>query len=359
MADTHGWRPWIGYMLAATAAVAVSLYVLSGFYVVDCAERAVVERFGRPVNRDDPTGPGLHYHLPWPIERVRLINTERTRTVGMGYAGVVHPDAHLWSNIQFGMDHLALVTGERFFVNLHATVTYRVSDPGRYLYRCVDPGSLLRAVADTTLSRLVASRQLWAMLADRRRPFEVALRDRIAAQVAFVGVTVVDVRVRDLHPPGAAVRDFEDVQSAAADRETIVHHAHAYQAQQQTEAWVETQRVLTEAHAAAAATAATCGGQTASYLARLAVYRDYRRVVSAEMYLSAMGRALSAVRLILVPPDLAGDRLDLWFLPAAGANVPVGPTPRAPAPAAPERRPETPAAPPQRPEPEPPIERDI
>ena len=316
--------------------VAASLYGLSGFYVVDCTQRAIVERFGEPINQDRPVGPGLHYRLPWPVDRIRLVDTQRTRAVGMGYAGTIHPDAHLWTNIQFSEDHLAMVTGERFFVNLYATVTYRVSNPRRYLYACVDPESLLRAVADTTLSRLLASRALWPTLTAQRRPFELALRDRVAGQVAFVGLKVVDVRVRDMHPPGAVARDFEDVLSASADCETIVHHAHAYKDKTKTDADVERARIRAAAHGRAAVTTATCGGACASFLGRLAVFRDFPHVVTTEMSLAALGRALSAVRIILVPPELAGDRLDLWFMRAPGTKTPPSPAPR-------PRQPEPPA----------------
>lgn len=50
----------------AAAAVAV-LWLLSGVYIINPDEAGVVLRFGQ---YDRTVGPGPHYHLPFPVERV-------------------------------------------------------------------------------------------------------------------------------------------------------------------------------------------------------------------------------------------------------------------------------------------------
>src|SRR5262245_39177810 len=47
------------------------LWLLSGFYLVDDAERGVVLRFGAYTSTATP---GLSWHLPWPIESVERVN---------------------------------------------------------------------------------------------------------------------------------------------------------------------------------------------------------------------------------------------------------------------------------------------
>ena len=46
----------------------VLIWVLSGFYIVQSDEQGVVRRFGRMVR--GAVSPGIHYHLPWPMEKV-------------------------------------------------------------------------------------------------------------------------------------------------------------------------------------------------------------------------------------------------------------------------------------------------
>ena len=47
--------------------IVIALWLATGFYQVQTNENGVVLRFGKYV---DTTAPGLHYHLPYPIEDV-------------------------------------------------------------------------------------------------------------------------------------------------------------------------------------------------------------------------------------------------------------------------------------------------
>ena len=58
-----------GYVLAGLLLVA---WALTGLYRVDEAERGVLQRFGAYTVT---TLPGLHWHFPYPIETVDIVNT--------------------------------------------------------------------------------------------------------------------------------------------------------------------------------------------------------------------------------------------------------------------------------------------
>src|SRR2546428_7855478 len=57
---------WVGGLLA----LAVVGYLLSGIFTVAADEQAVIRRFGRVAAR---LGPGIHYRLPRPVDRVDLV----------------------------------------------------------------------------------------------------------------------------------------------------------------------------------------------------------------------------------------------------------------------------------------------
>jgi len=71
-----GKNTWIG------AVVLLIIWLLSGIYTVDSPERGVVKRFGAYA---EETKAGLHWHLPWPIESVTIVNVDRIRTAEIGY----------------------------------------------------------------------------------------------------------------------------------------------------------------------------------------------------------------------------------------------------------------------------------
>ena len=55
----------------------------SGFYAVNADEHGVVRRFGAIAAR---VGPGMHYRMPWPIDRVDVLKTTSVMKIGVGFA---------------------------------------------------------------------------------------------------------------------------------------------------------------------------------------------------------------------------------------------------------------------------------
>src|SRR3546814_3000600 len=70
------------------AAAIIGLWVVfSSFYRVDPQERAVVTRFGKYTAT---TGPGMHFKLPTPIDRVRKVPVESVSSIDIGSRSEEH-----------------------------------------------------------------------------------------------------------------------------------------------------------------------------------------------------------------------------------------------------------------------------
>jgi len=74
-------------MLLIAGLLAVA-WVSSGVYKVQPDEQGVVLRFGRWL---DTTEPGLHYHLPYPIETVLLPKVTQVNQLQLGGAALRPP----------------------------------------------------------------------------------------------------------------------------------------------------------------------------------------------------------------------------------------------------------------------------
>ena len=61
--------------------IVISVWAISGFYRVGTDEQGVVTRFGEYVST---TEPGLHYHLPLPIEAVSKPKVTRVNRIEVG-----------------------------------------------------------------------------------------------------------------------------------------------------------------------------------------------------------------------------------------------------------------------------------
>ena len=66
----------------AIVGVVLALWLASGIYQVQPGEDGVIRTFGRYTAT---TGPGLHYHLPWPVQMVTNVDVESIRRAEIGF----------------------------------------------------------------------------------------------------------------------------------------------------------------------------------------------------------------------------------------------------------------------------------
>ncbi|HCC81140.1 MAG TPA: protease modulator HflK, partial [Methylophaga sp.] len=64
------------------AAIILLVWLLSGIYIVEPAERGVVLRFGQ---YSHTAMPGPHWHFPYPIDKVEVVDVAKIRSVEIGY----------------------------------------------------------------------------------------------------------------------------------------------------------------------------------------------------------------------------------------------------------------------------------
>src|SRR5262245_57879004 len=83
-------------------------YVATGLYQVQPGEVAVVQRFGRVLL--ETQGPGLHYGLPWGLDRVVRVAVGERRELAVGFVNVEDPRQ---DKLPLGQ----LLTGDNHLIN--------------------------------------------------------------------------------------------------------------------------------------------------------------------------------------------------------------------------------------------------
>ena len=112
-----------GYFLIVLLLIA---WGVTGFYRVDEAERGVVQRFGAFT---ELTMPGLHWHIPYPIETVDMVN------------------ANAVSNFAYSTE---MLTADEQYVFIDMVVQFRRTNPVEYLFEVVEPELTLHDVRECT-----------------------------------------------------------------------------------------------------------------------------------------------------------------------------------------------------------------
>jgi membrane protease subunit HflK len=207
------------------------LFLSTTFVVIDAGEQAVLERYGRQV---EVLGPGAHFKLPWPAEKIYRYRTEQIQSFAVGYtpdALSEAADVVLWTVPHAKEENFLVANRPQATVADTATnskpiglitvsipVQFQITSITNWLYQNSDPEDLLKSIATAEVVRYLAGSDLNDILSHGRLEAATTLRDRIqtVADARQLGAKIVFVGLQDIHPPtGSEVAaTYEKVVSA-------------------------------------------------------------------------------------------------------------------------------------------------
>jgi len=350
--------------VAAVAAGALAaLWLLSGLHVVRVGEVGVAQRFGRLVLPVE--GPGLHYRLPFPLGRHRIVKVGEVRRVEIGFRTVpgafAEPPAYEW-NVQHSGgrrvrqgDEATLWAGDENLVEVNLVVHYRVADPLAALFavgeRLPDGGAkwdaLVRAAAESALHAEMSHRTSDELLSTSRADIQRGVRERVAQLLESygTGLEVACVSLGDVHPPIEVVPAFRDVIGALEEKESAINRAKAYR--NRAEAIARGQAAERRLKAAAFELDRTlrAEGEATRFAAVAAAWRQAPELARLRLYIEMIEQVLAGRRKVILD-RAAGRGRRLLFLGPKGLAAPLaGLATEATPPAAREAKPGRPPAP--------------
>jgi Cu+-exporting ATPase len=317
-------------LLRPALCTAAAFLVLSGFYVVSPEEEAIHERLGRRVTPN--RGPGLHYKLPWPVDRVRILPARRIQSVEIGFrSGSSRADAepasyewnvqHRSGRFQRRAEESLFLTGDQNMVEITATVHFRLRRPEDYLYRHSDPEATLRAAAESVLHEATTGQPIDALLTTGRSGIERAVRGELQRVLDRykTGVEVLHVRLLDVHPSLEVVSAFRDVAGAGEEKSRVINEAEAYRNERVALARGNAEALLQSAQAHSAARRNRSQGDAARFVRTEQGFRAGAGPNETRLYLETLEQVLPGKRKIIM--DSSKGRRHLLLLDD-GVTVP-------------------------------------
>ncbi|WP_024508013.1 FtsH protease activity modulator HflK [Bradyrhizobium sp. ARR65] len=285
-----GYRYWFfGVVL-----LLLGVYLISGFYVVGADQRAVVRRFGAI---EAVVGPGMHYRVPWPVDRLDVVKATNVMKVGVGFTIPTGDSA-----APTGME---LLTGDTNIVNAALVLQYVVRDPAEFLFQIEDPQSLVEAVAEGVLTDTVVGMPIDEVLTSGR----VAVQERVKANTQELldrwhsGVRIVSASIMSLTLDRSVVQAFQDVADAMADREKVINEARAYASNLIPKARGEARMQRSEAEAYKQQRVADAVGETSRFSALQKEYETAPETSRTRLYMETMEKILPKLQLYIVDSD--------------------------------------------------------
>ncbi|MGB5207202.1 MAG: FtsH protease activity modulator HflK [Azonexus sp.] len=292
---------FLGGGIGLLVALAVVVWLASGFYIVDASQRGIVLQFGK---YKEMTEPGLRWRLPYPIQSVDLVNLTGVRTVEIGYRG---------SERNKVLREALMLTDDENIVNIQFAVQYFLSDPSEYLFNNRHPDDAVMGAAETAVREIVGKSRMDFVLYEGR--------EQIAAQAAKLmqeildryksGILISKVTMQNAQPPEQVQAAFDDAVKAGQDRERQKNEGQAYANDVIPKAKGTAARLMEEASGHKQRVISTAEGDASRFKQVQTEYAKAPEVTRQRMYLETMQQVFSNTSKVMVDAKGQGNLLYL------------------------------------------------
>lgn len=276
--------------LGIVVALAVVVWLGSGFYIVNAGERGVVLRFGKYV---ETTEPGPRWHMPYPIENVEVVNMEQVRTIEVGYRNTVKSKV---------LKESLMLTDDENIIDIQFAVQYTLKDPKAYLFNNRHPDDAVMQTAETAIREIVGKSKMDFVLYEGRA--EVAAKSAKLMQEILdryqTGIAISKVTMQNAQPPEQVQAAFDDAVKAGQDRERQKNEGQAYANDVVPRARGAASRLLQESDGYKQRVIANAEGDASRFKQVVAEYNKAPGVTRDRLYLDAMQQIYSATSKVLV-----------------------------------------------------------
>jgi membrane protease subunit HflK len=294
-----GGRPGAGpgKLAGMIGAALVTIWGLTGIYIVDEGSRGVVTRFGRYI---ETTQPGPHWHWPAPIESVTVVNVEQQRFVEVGYRSGGRQQA-LGSLGSVPKEALMLTRDENI-VDVRLAVQYQIKDAKDYLFNVLDPEGTLKQVTESAERSVIGKSTMDFVLTEGRS--EVV--DEIKKELQRIldeyrtGIRVVTVNLVDAQPPEEVQAAFEDAIKAREDEQRLKNEAEAYANEVIPKARGAASRLTQESEAYKEKVIARAKGEASRFSQLVGEYEKAPEVMRERLYIESMQDVLERANTLML-----------------------------------------------------------
>ena len=302
--------------VVALAGLVLLAWLSTSLYRVEPDEQGVVLRFGRWVAT---TEPGLHVHLPYPIDSVLLPKVTQINQIQLGAPS---PGAPTDSETGRGRQ---MLTGDENIVEADGAVFWKIRDPGQFLFKVDNPELAVRIAAEGALRDIISRTPIQAAMSDKRQ--QIADETQALLQKLLddeqIGVEITQVQLQRVEPPPAVIDAFNDVQRARADQERARNEAEAYANDILPRARGDAERIRQEAEAYKIQVVNLARGDADAFTPLLRTYEAAKEVTARRLYMDSVDELLRRSSKVIVDTSGKGVTSVVPVMPVTEFKLPA------------------------------------
>jgi len=270
--------------------IASIFWAFTGIYTITDGEAGVILQFGK---YKDISQPGLHWHYPYPIQEVRVVDMQQVRS---------------------SKHQTTMLTQDENIVEIVLAAQFRVKDAPDYLFNVRGPDSTLKQAMESAIREVVGKSKVdfvlyegLEVISSNTKVLMQEILDRYES-----GIEVTTLNLEKTQPPAAVQSAFDDVIKSREDLERYIQEAQAYANTIVPQARGEAARITEDAIAYKEAIVARSEGEAERFEALLTEYKKAPAITRERLYLEATQSVYSNSTKIMI--DTKGSN-NLMYLP--------------------------------------------
>ncbi len=303
-------------LLTPFLGILVFIGAYTSYYTVEPDEEAVIIRLGKYLQT---TPPGLHFKLPFGVDKHILVQTTKVHQAEFGFRTreVRTSSPTRYSTGNFKSESLML-TGDLNVADVEWVVQYKISDPYKYLFNASDPIRNVRDVSESIMRRVVGDKSVNDVLTTGR--VEISNDAKVLMQEVLdkydIGILISAVKLQDVNPPEVVKPSFNEVNEAKQEQAKLINQAEETYNKVIPEARGKAEELVSQAEGLAAATINRAQGDAQKFTEILKAYKKAPAITRKRIYIDTMEHIYSKFeKLTIVDSKVKG------LLPVFGKTI--------------------------------------
>jgi len=270
--------------------VAGVIWAGTGIYTITDGETGVITQFGK---YKELTNPGLHWHLPYPIENLQVVDMQQVRS---------------------SKHQTTMLTKDENIVEIILAAQFRIKDAPNYLFNLRNPVVTVKQAMESAIREVVGKSTVdfvlyegLEVISSNTKTLMQEILDRYDA-----GIEVTTLNLEKTQPPAQVQNAFDDVIKSREDLERYIEEAEAYANTIVPQSRGEAARITEEATAYKEAIVSKAEGEAERFEALLTEYKKAPNITRERLYLEATQAVYSNTTKIMM--DVEGSN-NLMYLP--------------------------------------------
>lgn len=294
--------------------IVLLLWLMTGIYTVQPDQQALILRFGK---YDRTAGPGLHYRLPSPVEKLLKVRVTKINSIEIGYRSLGN------NNVSYRTEESLMLTGDENIVDINFEIQWKIKDAYNYLFnvRDLSIGGTAKSAAESVMREVIGKNKIALALAEGRNQIEqetkLLLQEVLDSYEA--GIEIVRLQLLKVDPPKQVIDAFRDVQTAKLDKEKTINQAQAYRMGVIPQARGEAQKIIEEAIGYKEKVIAAAEGKADRFKK---IYKEYAKapdVTRKRLYIETMEEIFNGANITIVDSNVTNTGI-VPYLPLKGAR---------------------------------------